>query len=533
MGQFQGKQVRLRAAVHTADTEGQGRLYLYVAGPVGQNDPVGDPVTSQSWTTLERTVSVPSSASRLWIGVSVRAPGTAWFDNVELLVRNAPGDSWEHSRLANSGFESEERGGSLPGWRFSKDPGIQESTVAGNAYEGQRSLKLSVPSPSELRLFEAHPSMGEVAQKQIGRGISARIPLALHSRDGQTLRPNGAPPPGDLQARLDSLEIPRSDPDFFLANVVVAWNVFQHFYPYFNVVDVNWNRVLTQSLRRALADRSETEFQRTLQRMVARLQDGHGRVTPSPTSPSNWPLRLTRAGEIVIVGDVFSPAAADGNICPEPGDVVISVGGTPIKTKLREAKRYISGSPQYTDVQALDDFGRLTDQPFASLILRRNGHRVECKVRRRSGIPPMQAEPRPDPIATLEGGIRYVDLTRVPWERVHKNIEAVAQAPGVIFDVRGYPQTGNLQVVSHLSRDTLRAPPFQTPQIIYPDQDSLVGYDTCRSTRSPFAPALPYIDGPVVFLTDAAVAYEPRCRQYRDVRKRFPGRPHDVLRSIL
>lgn len=74
VGQFQGKQVRLRAAVRTADTESQGRLYLYVAGPGGRNDPVGDPVTSQSWSTTDRTVSAPSSASRLWIGVSVRAP---------------------------------------------------------------------------------------------------------------------------------------------------------------------------------------------------------------------------------------------------------------------------------------------------------------------------------------------------------------------------------------------------------------------------------------------------------------------------
>jgi C-terminal processing protease CtpA/Prc len=115
----------------------------------------------------------------------------------------------------------------------------------------------------------------------------------------------------------------------------------------------------------------------------------------------------------------------------------------------------------------------------------------------------MQTEPRPDPIAELDGGVYYVDLTRAPWSRVRETMNRLAQARGVVFDMRGYPENprgGSVQVVQHLAQDTVRAAPAQTPQVMYPDQDSLVGYDSDRFT---LAPNTPTIDGPVVFLADA------------------------------
>jgi C-terminal processing protease CtpA/Prc len=352
-------------------------------------------------------------------------------------------------------------------------------------------------------LFDEHPRPGEVVEKPLGRDLSVRMPMALHSRDGQTVRPDGAPSPSALQARLDSLEIPRSGPDFFVANVVAAWNAIQHFYPYFDVVDVDWDQVLTESLRRALADQSEQAFQRTLQRLVARLQDGHGRITPSPGGRGDFRFRLDRADGQVVVAATTSPVGTGENVCPETGDVVVSVGGTPIETKRREAKRYISGSPQYEDVEALEYFEWYVDRDTDSLTLRRDGRRVECGIHPRSSVPPMQTEPRPDPIAELDGGVYYVDLTRAPWSRVRETMNRLAQARGVVFDMRGYPENGNggsVQVVQHLAQDTVRAAPAQIPQLIYPDQDSLVGYDSYRFT---LAPNPPTIDGPVVFLTDA------------------------------
>jgi hypothetical protein len=63
-----------------------------------------------------------------------------------------------------------------------------------------------------------------------------------------------------------------------LAGVIIAWNVFQHFYPYFDVAKTDWPAQLPKALRTAANDAGPDEYQKTLSRLVAALKDGHGRV---------------------------------------------------------------------------------------------------------------------------------------------------------------------------------------------------------------------------------------------------------------
>ncbi|WP_263784509.1 S41 family peptidase [Salinibacter grassmerensis] len=497
---FQGKQVRLRAAVRTLDRKSTGHLYLHV--PRSPNDPLSAPISSRSWSVHDRTVTVPPRASQFRAGLFVRDPGATQFDEMELLVRDSSDASWRRVSLDNAGFES-----GTTQWRLSDSPGVRASATTEDAFRGRQSLKLSVAPPSELQLFEAHPQPGETARKLIGRGLAAQIPLALYGRDGRTLRPDGTPSPDNLRGRLGSLETSHSGPDFSSANVVVAWNVFQHFYPYFDVVDVEWGRVLTKSLRRALTDDTPKAFQRTLQQMIARLKDGHGRVSPSPGGGSDWPILLERAGGNVVVGDTARPAGMDRSICPEIGDVVVSVDGAPIEARLRRAKRHISGSSQYRDVRALRDVEHYMDPSSVSLLLRREEKQIECSVQPRRAVPTgsMQTEPRPASFEKLSDGIYYADLTRLPWSRIQDRLDTLSEARGVVFDMRGYPEGGMQKLLPHLSPDTLRSAHFEVPKIIYPDQEEIVGYAGSRWT---LPPRTPQFAGEVAFLTDArAISY--------------------------
>ena len=206
-----------------------------------------------------------------------------------------------------------------------------------------QSIRLNRP-PGREPLFEARPDPGEVVNKSIGRGLSAQVPLALYSDEEQTLRPDEAPSPTALRDTLDQVSVSILDPDeaLRLANVTIAWNVFQHFYPYFEVVDTNWDEVLTCSLRRALKDDSRWGLLQTLRHLVAQLDDGHGRVQADAlSSHGHLPLSFTLAeGKVVIAnadttaGDVARKSAA----CAKRGDVVLSIDGTPVDRRLRDLK---------------------------------------------------------------------------------------------------------------------------------------------------------------------------------------------------
>jgi C-terminal processing protease CtpA/Prc len=137
---------------------------------------------------------------------------------------------------------------------------------------------------------------------------------------------------------------------------------------------------------------------------------------------------------------------------------------------------------------------------------------VECRVARpgdsstrRRGRRRLQAEPRPDSIDVLPGGTYYVDLTRVGMEALRPRLDTLAQAESVVFDVRGYPEGGNQELLQHLSSDTLRSAHFEVPKMIYPDRQKIAGYTGGRWTLPPKSPQF---SGEVAFLTDArAISY--------------------------
>ncbi|WP_103019427.1 S41 family peptidase [Salinibacter altiplanensis] len=383
-----------------------------------------------------------------------------------------------------------------------------------------RSIRLGRP-PEREPLFEAHPAPGETVAKPLRRGLSVQLPLALHGRDGQTLRPEGAPSPSALRDSIGRVEAPvfETTPSLRLGSVAIAWNVFQHFYPYFEVVDVDWNAVLTRTLRRALADdRSRKTFAQTLRRMVAQLGDGHGQVKGLSTL-AGLPVKFGRVEGNVVVVD--TAAYVDRALCVEVGDVVTSIGGRSPKQELRDAKQHISGSPQWKEVRALQQFGRGEPGSNVSLTVQRGKKEKACQLRRASGseigrrYQKLQRENRPTPIDTLHGGVHrggvhrggvhYVDLTRATWPEIQDRIGGLARAERIVFDLRGYPGSSR-KALQHLAADSLLQMRIATPQFIYPDQDPRAGFRTDRG-RPP--PRTPQITGDVAFLADARAISAP------------------------
>lgn len=89
-------------------------------------------------------------------------------------------------------------------------------------------------------------------------------------------------------------------------------------------------------------------------------------------------------------------------------------------------------------------------------------------------------------------------------EAVEEKAGSLSAAKGIVFDLRGYPNSTH-GVLQHLSRNTLRSAHFMIPQFIYPDQMK-VSYDT--SGRWTLPPKAPYFDGKNVFLTNKkAISY--------------------------
>jgi len=295
------------------------------------------------------------------------------------------------------------------------------------------------------------------------------------------------------------LAIPTADNVFVrLADVVIAWNILQHFYPYFDVVDVDWDLELTNTLREALNDTNEEDFFYTLSHMVAKLQDGHGNVYHRVfIEQAGLPIKVDWVEDQVVV------TASEDPDHFQRGNIILNIDGKHAEQALLDAEKFISGSPQWKRYKSLIRFGYGKKGTVAKLEVLRGAETFAVELKR--SFKKMLAEPTRSRIQVLENNVYYVNLDQAPWNEIAEKINDLANARGVIFDLRGYPK-GNHEIICHLlaEKDTSNAW-MQIPQIIYPDQENIVGYQKMGWN---LVAKKPRIKGKIVFITDGrAISY--------------------------
>ena len=376
----------------------------------------------------------------------------------------------------------------------------QHKSFGFGTYDSYKSIRLNRPSKKPATpLFKEHADPGEVVEKNLGKGLAAQIPLALFSKDGQTIRPEDAPSAEPMQALLDSMAmdtLTANSQALRYANVVIAWNIFQHFYPYFNVVDVNWENVLRDALIRTFNDQNPEDFLKTLRWMVAQLKDGHGTVIPPVDTEDylRFPFKVQYIQNKIIIDEVSS--ILDEKTCFKQGDLITSINNKPANQWLEEEKKLISGTLQHKTITALRRLTYGLGETY-KIELSRPGETVTCKLTQQYDLDIKFKSP--DPFEEVRSNIYYVDLRSISMNAIKKKADTLASAKGIIFDLRGYPN-GNHEVLQYLSKKTLRSPRWMIPQYIYPDQQNIVGYD--KSGRWTITPKKPFFSGKKVFLSN-------------------------------
>ncbi|MEM7229322.1 MAG: S41 family peptidase [Planctomycetota bacterium] len=346
---------------------------------------------------------------------------------------------------------------------------------------------------------EGFPSYGETIRRDLPGGITTDVPIAVLRRDRKTI-----PAGGVLPVDLDTIETDGTVRTVRFASVILLWNVMQHFYPYFDVVDTDWDAILPAALDQAAMASADQEHLHVLQRMVAALHDGHGSVWSMRRNTSmQLPFDWTWAGEELVI--THAPTAASRPL--SAGDVVMSIDGQPTADVYAQACTRISGATEgwkrHTSLALL----RFEGTAAVVLELRRpDGSEYTAQIQR-VGFQRRYEKPRGDVVRTLDDGVMYVDLDQIKPEEFKETIARLVDAPGVVFDMRGYP-TVSPEFLYHVADEPVRSANWNVPLIRYPDQRDV----TWSTTYWPPQQREPRIESPVVWLTDGrAISYAESC----------------------
>jgi len=498
---YRGRGIKLAAKMRAvvSGEENQGHMWLRVDRPDGQRgffDNMGDrPVTSADWQPVEIVGSVAEDASRIFFGCFLMGRGEVWVDDFQLSVDDDSG-KWTPVEIKNPDFEEGKAGEPPQGW-WENTPDYDFEVTGDLPVLGDQSVKIENSPPVLVteNLFEARPALGDFIETDLGAGLSARIPMALPS-DGTTTIPRGDEHRMKMMAdELDSVAMYALSAESEctrLAGIVIAWNVLQHFYPYFDVVDVDWDRELTSALASGLTDETVEDYLATLRELAAALQDGHAAVVNPRVRPTGFlPVSVAWVEGRVVV-------TADGHPTLKRSDIIESFDGADIQVVLKTLEQESSGSPQYKQYLAVSKLGAGEEGSPVKLGISRGGVKTELTVQRVSAEDVVR-QTRLPMTEEFEDGVFYVDLDRVAMADFDSRMTEFAEAKGVIFDLRGYPKITH-QVIGHLltepdtSTDWMRV-----PRIIRPDHVEPVGWQNHGWEVQPIEP---HIGGRVVFITD-------------------------------
>lgn len=348
------------------------------------------------------------------------------------------------------------------------------------------------------------PSPGLPFEASFG-GVKAWVPMALFVDEQGTL-PHAASAAPDA-ARDDKPLFSGDDRAVRLADVIIAWNVFEHFYPYFDVAKTDWSAVLPKSLEAAATDQDATAFRGTLSRMVVELHDGHGAVFKGGATAS-LPLQWDWIEGKLVITAVGAPA--EGSLVR--GDAVTMIDGHPAAEALAAEEGLISGAtPQWIRWSALRALAlgkkgqtiNLTIEPFAA-----PGTKKEVAVKYESSRTPVE-EARPGKISEVEKGIFYIDIGRITNADFDTALPQLEKARGIVFDFRGYPSQLSPGFLTHLASHNLTSAQWLVPVVLWPDRRQMTFE---RGGEWNLPPTGPLLKAKMAFITDGrAISYAESC----------------------
>ncbi len=364
------------------------------------------------------------------------------------------------------------------------------------------SIRVNRDSTEKNQLFSTQPDFGEIIKNEISDGIYCQIPLVLYGDSLNTYPQANSDLLYKLNKELENCEVKPVELSTRIGNVINVYNVFQHFYPYFDVVEVDWGKEFSRAIERSYLDRSKTDHLITLQKFTAPLNDGHIRVSGVEDEKNKFIPSIAWewvVDQLVVIRTQNSEV--------EVGDIITHINGQTVKEYFEEINSTISAGTegwlnyrtQYISLEGPQD-SKITltiDNTNIDLIRDRNtfnGNPLRI----------MNGEEH----RIIEDSIHYLNLDNISMKDIDSLLPDLSNSYAIICDLRGYPN-GNHGFINHLLRiNDTTASWMQVPQIIYPDHENVQSYSNYNWIEI-MKPKKPYLgDKKIVFIVNgSAISY--------------------------
>ncbi len=461
------------------------------------------PITTTQWTDFEITGRVDADAKRLVVGGFLQGDGEFWLDNLTLTIK----DGGAGKTIYANNFNNYKTGVTDTGMLTNYPKSLYVLSIVADAREpGEKWVSIKSKEAAKTStvkhttLFKGYPAVGEYVSKEIGSGLKIVMPIALYGDEKQTYPAADASKLKQLTTAVEGMGSKMSGDSLYtrLADVMITWNVFQHFFLYFDFAKTDWLHDLDDALTQAYRDKDADDFQKNLEMLTAKLKDGHIRVN-RPASKERYYLPITWEwvqNRLVITG-MFKDS-----LKMYRGSVVTAIDGQSPQEYFKQVEQYISASTNGWMNYRAQEQSLLGDKGAEVKLSLANSDSTISNIRLKfslSGTSYYKMLPASDSIKSIGKDIMYVNLGVASMKTINKALPQLKASKAIICDMRGYPNDNNDFIEYLLTRKDTATHWMQTAQVIYPDQEKPI---TCESEGWELKPRQPHLNAQIIYLID-------------------------------
>jgi C-terminal processing protease CtpA/Prc len=503
-----GKSFELTGRAKMVSGSGDGHFWFRVdkaSGKFGFFDNMDSrPIKDKEWNTFTIKGKIDDGAEKIVFGAFLSGLGTFLIDDLSVKV--------EGNEIYSANFESETIDNEPKSISFSTGSASdQKSKYSFIVHEanGNKYLSLTGPADAEKvqivneKPFEKHAAFGEYVEKPIGKGLKIIVPLAVYGTKKNTFPVLDSLKTTPVLAKINNAGyvLNGSDLYFKLGNTINAWNIFQHFFPYFDVAKTDWANDLSLALNECYQDKNDQDYTNTLKKLTAKLKDGHISVWSSTNNKNQYMPPIAWKW---LDGNLVITKVMDSTSKLKIGDVVEKINGEDAKSYFSKVNSYISAATVgYLNYRAqTESLMGEKNTPF-NLVLARG---EEVKLSRNLYASTYYSfSPKQDTIKSLGNDITYISISNAKMKMINNALPLLQKSKAIICDLRGYP-TDNTELIEYLMvKDDTSSKWMQIPQIIYPDQEKITGYQV---EKWGLKAKSPHLDAKIFFLIDGqAISY--------------------------
>lgn len=275
------------------------------------------------------------------------------------------------------------------------------------------------------------PAITKVILKQSDNFL-INIPIVVYSDEfnpnTETLDPNISTNADNYSYQVTSL-----------SNLIITWNIFRHFYPYQEEVNIDWKNCLRKGISMAFKDQNDEDHLITLQKFTEVFRDGHINILNSKLAKDKYapPISLTMVKNKLVVKKVLNDS-----VKLQPGNIIKYVNSISVRKYLDSLKQYKSGSPQLKNWISLKLLLTGPKNSYLNLTL---GNNQKIKLKRTinysNNIDLFERE-NSNEVEFLKDSVLYINWDKFSKKTFFSIQSQIENAKKIIIDLRGYPRNG-------------------------------------------------------------------------------------------